>query len=111
MREVEALQKEGQGGRSSGASGSSFSNGTSNGNSKPSTSRPATSRAASSAAIPEKKRDYTPEQAEIVRRIRKCKMTDYYEILSVKKDCTDTEIKKSYRKLALSLHPDKVRNT
>jgi DnaJ family protein B protein 12 len=38
-------------------------------------------------------------------RIKKCK--DYYEILSVTKEATDSEIKKSYKKLALQLHPDK----
>lgn len=28
-------------------------------------------------------------------------------MLSIKKDATDTEIKKAYKKLALVLHPDK----
>ncbi|MCL2550157.1 MAG: molecular chaperone DnaJ [Methanimicrococcus sp.] len=32
---------------------------------------------------------------------------DYYEILSVTKEATDEEIKKSYRKLAMQYHPDK----
>jgi len=31
---------------------------------------------------------------------------DYYEVLSVSKDCTITEIKQSYRKLARQYHPD-----
>jgi len=32
---------------------------------------------------------------------------DLYEILGIKKDATDTEIKAAYRKLALKWHPDK----
>jgi len=38
-------------------------------------------------------------------RIRRCK--DYYEILGLEKDCTDDDLKKSYKKLALKFHPDK----
>lgn len=49
--------------------------------------------------------DYTKEQLEHVRRIEKCK--DYYEILCVTKEATDSDIKKAYKKLALQLHPDK----
>ena len=47
------------------------------------------------------KRDYTPEQAAVVKRIRACKITEYYEILSVQKDCTENDVKKSYRKVRL----------
>lgn len=51
--------------------------------------------------------DYTKDQLEMVRRIKRCK--DYYEVLNVTKESTDSEIKKAYKKLALQLHPDKNR--
>lgn len=47
----------------------------------------------------EKKREYTPEQAAVVKRIRTCKVTEYYEILSLKRDCEEADVKKAYRKV------------
>jgi molecular chaperone DnaJ len=35
------------------------------------------------------------------------KKRDYYEVLGLGKDCSDEEIKKSYRKLAMKYHPDR----
>ncbi|MCO5548222.1 hypothetical protein L7F22_062493 [Adiantum nelumboides] len=52
-------------------------------------------------AVPE----YTSEQVDIVRRIRKIK--DYYQILGLEKDCSAEEIRKAYRKVSLKVHPDK----
>uniref|UniRef100_T1JJ41 J domain-containing protein n=1 Tax=Strigamia maritima TaxID=126957 RepID=T1JJ41_STRMM len=51
------------------------------------------------------KHEYSAEQCDAVKRIKKCK--DYYEILNVAKDVGDSELKKQYRKLALQFHPDK----
>ncbi len=33
---------------------------------------------------------------------------DYYEVLGIKRDANETEIKRAYRKLALQYHPDRV---
>ncbi|KAI4379461.1 hypothetical protein MLD38_005756 [Melastoma candidum] len=49
--------------------------------------------------------NYTEEQVSIVRQIRKKK--DYYEILGLEKSCSVEDVRKSYRKLSLKVHPDK----
>lgn len=53
----------------------------------------------SSSSEKEKQRDYTPDQMAVVRRVRACKITEYYEILELKKDCEETDVKKAYRKV------------
>ncbi|KAI8634335.1 DUF1977-domain-containing protein [Xylariaceae sp. FL1651] len=55
-------------------------------------------------------RKCTPEQRAAVLRIRRCKVTAFYEILdleAIKATCTDADIKKAYRKQSLLTHPDK----
>lgn len=50
---------------------------------------------------------YTKDQEKIVLKILSYKPHQYYEILSVERSSDDGSIKKSYRKLAIKLHPDK----
>ncbi|KAI0407994.1 DUF1977-domain-containing protein [Xylaria palmicola] len=55
-------------------------------------------------------RKCTPEQRAAVLRIRRCKVTAFYEILdleAVRSTCTDADVKKAYRKQSLLTHPDK----
>ena len=49
------------------------------------------------------KREYTPEQKEVVQRVRACKVTEYYEILALQKDCDDADVKKAYRKVCVGM--------
>jgi len=56
----------------------------------------------------------SPEEPGIAKEIRnaelelkKSKRKDYYKILELDKDCSETDIKKSYRRLAVKHHPDK----
>ncbi|EUC28049.1 hypothetical protein COCVIDRAFT_93832 [Bipolaris victoriae FI3] len=55
-------------------------------------------------------RAFTVEQKAAVIRIKQCAPTAYYKILGleeVKATCSDSDIKKAYRKLSLLTHPDK----
>ncbi|KRY67351.1 Ubiquitin-conjugating enzyme E2 2, partial [Trichinella pseudospiralis] len=68
-------------------------------------SRSRSSSARRTPSAPQIHVDYSEADLKAVKRIRKCK--DYYEILNVSKSCTELELKKQYRKLALQFHPDK----
>ena len=50
-------------------------------------------------------KSYSPEQLAAVKKILRCE--DYYDILGVSKDASESDLKKAYRKLALQFHPDK----
>uniref|UniRef100_A0A3Q7JEV9 J domain-containing protein n=1 Tax=Solanum lycopersicum TaxID=4081 RepID=A0A3Q7JEV9_SOLLC len=47
----------------------------------------------------------TDEHVQLIRQIKIKK--DYYAILGLEKGCSVEEIRKSYRKLSLKVHPDK----
>ncbi|AED90920.1 DnaJ-like protein [Arabidopsis thaliana] len=59
----------------------------------------------SSAAGSSSSSSSTEEQRTIVREIKSKK--DYYEILGLKSNCSVEDLRKSYRKLSLKVHPDK----
>jgi DnaJ homolog subfamily B member 12 len=55
--------------------------------------------AANGSAEKPKPREYTTENLAVVKRVRGCKVTEYYEILAVKRDCEENDVKKAYRKV------------
>lgn len=50
-------------------------------------------------------RDYTPEQAAFAKKVVNGK--DLYEVLGVSRDCSEDDVRRAYKKMALRLHPDK----
>jgi DnaJ homolog subfamily B member 12 len=56
-------------------------------------------------------RSYTPEQADVAQRVLRNKAQGgrgaHYRVLQLDRNCSEADIKKAYRKLALKLHPDK----
>lgn len=50
---------------------------------------------------------HTAEQEKIVLKVLSHRPHEFYEILEVSKTSNENEIKRSYRKLAIKLHPDK----
>ncbi|KAM0749044.1 DnaJ-domain-containing protein [Meredithblackwellia eburnea MCA 4105] len=89
------------------ASGSSASQGKTGPTLRKSTAESSSAGASKSTQSEKEDKPYTQAQVLLVKRVRACKITDYYGILDLKKDCEDSHVKKAYRKLALSLHPDK----
>ncbi|GJQ14499.1 hypothetical protein GpartN1_g6290.t1 [Galdieria partita] len=53
----------------------------------------------------ERRREATEEQTTLVEHIKR--QNNYYKILNIKEDASMEDIKRSFRKLAVKLHPDK----
>jgi DnaJ family protein B protein 12 len=66
-------------------------------------STPSAAKSASRSTSTKEKREYTAENLAVVKRVRTCKVTEYYEILEVKKDCDEADVKKAYRKVSYSV--------
>ncbi|CAK9786787.1 DnaJ-domain-containing protein [Cutaneotrichosporon oleaginosum] len=64
-------------------------------------------KAAADKATEKPKAQYTAKQLEVVTRVKRCRHHAYYEILAVEKSCSENDVKRAYKKLALALHPDK----
>lgn len=55
-------------------------------------------------------REYTEEQARIVKQLLQAREGGrgaHYRVLGLEQNCTENDIKKAYRKISLKVHPDK----
>ena len=59
----------------------------------------------------DKMREMKGKLREAQIQLKRSKQKDFYKILGVKRDATEAEIKKSYRKAALKWHPDRHANS
>jgi hypothetical protein len=66
--------------------------------------RHAPSKSNGSATPDEKPREYTADNAKVVKRVRSCKHTDYYGILGLQRECEENDVKKAYRKVCIALY-------
>jgi len=100
IREIEAASKASKGGDGATTSGTSSAKGAADDLRRRSKRSAGSSSSSADSG--------TPEQRALVKRINGCK--DYYQILGIDdKTCSDDQIKRAYKKLALKLHPDKCR--
>ncbi|GAA6002924.1 J domain-containing protein [Rhodotorula paludigena] len=109
LARAEQLERDGAGspGGSAEPAPSASTSATSAGPSSASTTSRAKGAAKAESADTGSAKQYTSAQLAVVKRVKACRVTAYYEILELEKSCSENDVKKAYRKLALSLHPDK----
>lgn len=104
LAKAEQLQRGGGSGNGTAASGSSTAStsATSAGQTSGSTSQragKAKAETSGAAAGDGGGGEYTSAQLAMVKRVKACRVTAYYEILELEKSCSDGQIKKAYRKV------------
>lgn len=100
---VTRLEVKGASGTRGGADDASSGEPTASSSSASASATSASRRAA--AATPsdtQRKQDYTEEQIQVVRRVKRAG-GDFYSVLSIEKSATENEVKKSYRKVRMRM--------
>lgn len=99
---VARLEKSGASGKSTSTAtpnGSSSSEGVRNRTSTTTNGSASASTSSSSKPEPPKARSFTPEQLEVVKKVRSAG-GDFYKVLGVEKGCDEAGCKKAYRKVS-----------